>query len=593
MRIGKQKANAHCKTFRMIEVLRTNTTSNTPKTVIAYPYSGDYRIDVLLAGTDVKWNPSVPAGTARTVTYSFAQVPAYLQDDPKADEYTLGFTPFTQAQKAATRQILATVSERIMITFVEVNETATSSTPTGQIRFANNTQTDSSGYALQPYNSSPVDGDVFLNAANVQDSAEFGSFMYDTILHELTHALGLNHPGNYNAGEAASTEPGNYLASSEDSKLVSLMSYTEQSQELQRVDYAPYDLLALGYLYGLRPLNTGDNTHSYTDKIGQQLQTLIDNGGTDTLDLSAITTATTIDLRPGNSSSLGRLSSGEAALNALQLAFNTQLENLIGSPQDDVITGNAADNQMDGGSGQDSVVYNAAAAQYRLTFDAAAQQLRITDSVSNRDGVDTLKRIETLRFSDKTVPVATATHGSYADLPVGLYQFFITAFGAAPGVTYMDQLAEAYRYGLSVRQIVDIFTTKTQFTDMYPTSFSHNQLAVALVNNIVKNSATDAAKQAAVKDITDAMDLAQWTVGQVIYQVFGNLAQFAYTDPTWGNTAKQLANEIAVAQMYTDTLNQSTTDMATLRSVMAAVSHLTDVSTPDLQISLIGQALLA
>ena len=169
------------------------------------------------------------------------------------------------------------------------------------------------------------------------------------------------------------------------------------------------------------------------------------------------------------------------------------------------------------------------------------------------------------------------------------------AFDAAQrdvAAAYMDQLAEAYRYGLSVKQIVDIFTTKSQFTDVYPTSLTKAQLAQALVNNIVKTSATDTVKLEAVKDITDAMTLANWTVGQVIYQVFGNLTNFAYTDPKWGNTAKQFANEIAVAKTYTDILGQSTTDMATLRSVMAPVSHLSDVSTTELQITLIGQALL-
>jgi hypothetical protein len=118
------------------------------------------------------------------------------------------------------------------------------------------------------------------------------------------------------------------------------------------------------------------------------------------------------------------------------------------------------------------------------------------------------------------------------------------------------------------------------------------QLAQALVNNIVKTSATEATKQASVKDITDAMTLANWTVGKVIFQVFGNLANFAYSDVTWGNTAKQFANQIEVAKIYTDTLSQSTTDLATLRSVMAPVSHLSDVSTQDLQITLIGQALM-
>jgi hypothetical protein len=99
-------------------------------------------------------------------------------------------------------------------------------------------------------------------------------------------------------------------------------------------------------------------------------------------------------------------------------------------------------------------------------------------------------------------------------------------------------------------------------------------------------------KDEAVKVITDALALPDWTLRKLIYQVFCNLANFAYSDPMWCNTAKQFANQIAVAKTYTDTLSQSTTDMATLRSVMAPVSHLSDVSTQELQISLIGQALM-
>jgi hypothetical protein len=54
----------------------------------------------------------------------------------------------------------------------------------------------------------------------------------------------------------------------------------------------------------------------------------------------------------------------------------------------------------------------------------------------------------------------------------GLYHFFLVAFGAAPGTTYMGQLAEAWNYGLSLPQIVDIFTTKSQFQVVYPLDLS-------------------------------------------------------------------------------------------------------------------------
>lgn len=244
-------------------------------------------------------------------------------------------------------------------------------------------------------------------------------------------------------------------------------------------------------------------------------------------------------------------------------------------------------NQIDLGEGFDTVQYTGASSDYTLQVDA--QQIWCVKGAAFDDA---LSNVEQLQFGNKTVFIASQTHQSYADLPDSLYQFFVTAFGAAPGVTYMDQLAEAYRHGLSVQQIVEIFTTKTQFTDMYSPSLTRGQLAQALVDNIVKNSASDAAKQAAVKDIIEAMELAHWTVGQVIYQVFGNLAHFAFSDTTWGNTARQFTNEVAVAKYYTDVLNQSTTDLETLRDVIQAVKPDTDVSTDAALAQLVGVALL-
>jgi hypothetical protein len=211
--------------------------------------------------------------------------------------------------------------------------------------------------------------------------------------------------------------------------------------------------------------------------------------------------------------------------------------------------------------------------------------------IKGQYGTLKLNGIEKLQFTDRSVIIESQSHGSYSDIPTELYQFFITAFNAAPGVTYMDQLAEAYRYGLSVKKIVDIFTTKSQFTDVYSPTLSHTDMATQLVNNIVKNSTTTAAKAEAISDIKGALDIG-WTVGDVIYTVFGNLADKSLTDISWGNTAKQFNNQIAVAKYYTETLNQSTTDLETLRDVIQPVTQSTNVSSDAVVAQLIGVALL-
>ncbi len=168
-----------------------------------------------------------------------------------------------------------------------------------------------------------------------------------------------------------------------------------------------------------------------------------------------------------------------------------------------------------------------------------------------------------------------------------LYHFFVVAFNAAPGKEYMNQLAQAYNYPLTVKEIVNIFTTKAQFTDTYPVSLSHQELATSLVANIVKNSATAQAKQEAISDIKGALDIG-WTVGDMIFTVFGNLANKSLTDPTWGGTAQQFINETAVARYYTEVMGAGGTDLPTLRSVIASVDNHTDVSTPAVIATLIG-----
>lgn len=460
---------------------------DTPETVIAYPYSGDYRIDVLLFGATEKWEPTRAAGLTRTVTYSFAASANYLASSSDYAEDIIGLTPFTSAEKTATQKILSYVSSILPMTFVEVTETASGNSATGEIRLVNNTQEGSSGYALSPGESDlQYRGDVFLSTSSINSTYAPGSFDYDTILHELTHALGLKHPGNYNAGEAVSTDPGNYLATSEDSKTLSVVSYAEQSQGLQRIDFAPYDLLALKYLYGLKAQNVGDNTFAWTDAIGQQMQTLIDDGGTDTIDLRQLTTDNQIDLREGHSSNAGRVASStstpaEPALQNVQIAFGTQIENIWGSPQADHITGNSSSNTLQGndgndtfvgGEGVDTAVWLGPLSQYTW---AATDSGWSVHSKSGTEGTDQLQQVERLRFSDQNVALDLDGNAGITAKILG------AIFGRASitntqfvgiGLHYLDSLGYTYSelMNLAIQVRVGSQATPAQIVDMLYTN---------------------------------------------------------------------------------------------------------------------------
>lgn len=152
-----------------------------------------------------------------------------------------------------------------------------------------------------------------------------------------------------------------------------------------------------------------------------------------------------------------------------------------------------------------------------------------------------------------------------------MYRFFIVAFGAAPGTTYMSQLDEALNAGMSTIQVVNAFTQKPQFTDTYPGFLSPLQFANRLIENVVKQAASDEAKAQAVADVVAALESGM-SRGDVIYHVFTNISAKPVNDPMWGRLVQQMDNQVAAADYFTSTLLNSTTDLSVLRSVVANIT---------------------
>jgi hypothetical protein len=159
-----------------------------------------------------------------------------------------------------------------------------------------------------------------------------------------------------------------------------------------------------------------------------------------------------------------------------------------------------------------------------------------------------------------------------------LYRFFAIAFGAAPGVTYMGQLVEAGESGMSMKAIVNAFTTKVQFKETYPDALTNQEYAQRLVDNVVGSSATSASKSEAVRDIVEALKLPGWTRGDITYVIFNNLAKKPANDPQWAGTARKMANQVAYAKHFTEFMKVDTTDLVTLRSVVKQINEATAIT---------------
>jgi len=78
--------------------------------------------------------------------------------------------------------------------------------------------------------------------------------------------------------------------------------------------------------------------------------TITEASGTDLIDFSAMTRAVTIDL--SNGSSLQNVASGNLDI---RLSSGTSIENVVGSPNNDKITGNSLANKIWGGAGADTI----------------------------------------------------------------------------------------------------------------------------------------------------------------------------------------------------------------------------------------------
>ncbi len=454
----------------------STTVASQKETVIPYPYSGDYRIDVLLESLDVRWNIGSALGTPTVVTYSFMQnAPSYA--DAKEQK---GFKPFSAEQKSATREILTLISQQIGLQFVEVDDTASTF---GKIRFGNNSQGDTSAaYAYQP-GLSDLAGDLYVNADNPNALINVvpGTANWSTLVHEIGHVLGLKHPGNYNAGEVVSSVPDNFLASTEDNTLNSIMSYTDAPQKQERVFFAKYDMLALAFLYGSTTYHAEDTVYRLSDNDGDQLMLINDTGGIDTLDLSGISlgeitnfkdgvilaaTGAQIDLMAGANLSVGMATDdGGRSVNAIDnisIAYNTIIENVKGSKFNDALKGNQWNNLIEGGSGNDwidgrlgidTAKYTAPRNQYLMEIGEYGEF--IVQNSKDRFDTDILLSMEYLQFSDMRIDlkIGEVARSVEASAVKNIAELYVAYFNRVPDAEGMHYWLTQFKNGSSIETI--------------------------------------------------------------------------------------------------------------------------------------------
>ncbi len=176
---------------------------------------------------------------------------------------------------------------------------------------------------------------------------------------------------------------------------------------------------------------SADDRYVYTDQYGDlaadetSRAALSDtDGGTDTINASAVTGSVVIDLTAG----------GTIAGAAFSIAEGTVIENLFTGDGDDVLVGSSAANHLAGGRGDDAFLGNGGgdtidggraldvalfagdSGSYALTANADG-----TVSVSGADGTTTLTDVEVLSFADGYTAATVPSTVSDVDFDAALY----------------------------------------------------------------------------------------------------------------------------------------------------------------------------
>ena len=225
-----------------------------------------------------------------------------------------------------------------------------------------------------------VDRDWLREPANRFDSgygSGIDSYSFQTYVHEIGHALGLGHQGQYNGAAYYGVDN----TFNNDSWAMSVMSYFDQDKNSHTpATFARLagpmiaDVVAIQSLYGAAgagSASAGNTVYGANSNVGGYLQTLFaavsgergsgnysgdpiafnvyDAGGIDLINLSYTRGINRIDLRPETFSDIA------GGVHNMSIARGTVIENVTTGSGDDTIYGNVAGNTIRANDGLDLI----------------------------------------------------------------------------------------------------------------------------------------------------------------------------------------------------------------------------------------------